>query len=741
MTLEISVCYIRYFYQINDCLKLTVWPAELNVHLDPQGNADLINGAYVPTPGKFLPQQPSITEETAIKLALEELQLPDKTKPDKSELIIYAPGHSTRLAWKLEIPVSLATHWLIVIDALTGKLLTKYNQIMETPAKGSGHDLLSQTRTLNLWKEQGVYYMFDTGKPMFDPNSMSGTISVFDMKNQSHQQLSNTDLAWSANPNTGFLPDAVSATFGLSETYDYYFERHGYNSINGQGISLSCAVRVGHNMANAFWNPHTNTAYFGDGLPFAKSLDIAAHEVTHGATSHTADLIYQYQPGAINEAFSDIFGEMVEARTYGTPDWQTGTRLPSHMRDMKNPSALLIHGFNRPYHTPYPSKMNEFIHTDHDNGGVHLNSTIIGHAYYLLAQGLPQAIGINDAEKIFFRVLTIHLTANSQFINVRLAAIRAAEELFGTGSVQALKTAQAFDAVEIFGPTPIPSPTPAPPIIGKDAALFVCTDPGTNTPFLCRRDESLGDNAQGVIISQSGIKPSRISVSRDGQLAVFVNAAYDMCFINTNGQSPETCLNLAGKISSVAISPDKQRYAFVFLNAAMSGGMSSIDLIDAMDFTSDGQWLIYDARNVMSLAHGTNITSWSIYALNLATGHNLIIVPPVPGLDFGNPKLSKTSDNLMTFEVIEHQIGLSIIIAADLNTGALSVTGSAWGGMGFPCYGGNDDSIIYTQRDIATSTGFSIIRQGLANDGLTPVGSPDLWIKDASFAVTYQRIP
>ncbi len=138
-----------------------------------------------------------------------------------------------------------------------------------------------------------------------------------------------------------------------------------------------------------------------------------------------------------------------------------------------------------------------------------------------------------------------------------------------------------------------------------------------------------------------------------------------------------------------------------------------------MDFTSDGQWLIYDARNVMSLPRGTRITSWSIYALNLATGHNLVIVPP--GLDFSNPRLSKTNDNLITFEVIEHQTGLSIIIAADLNTGALSVTGSTWGGMGLPCYGGNDDSIIYTQRDIATSTGFSIIRQGLANDGLTPV--------------------
>src|SRR5262249_56882622 len=97
----------------------------------------------------------------------------------------------------------------------------------------------------------------------------------------------------------------------------------------------------------------------------------------------------------------------------------------------------------------YPWKLSEKIastdpflnnFTGRDNGGIHLNSTIISHAFYLLAEGLPGAVGTLDAERIFYRALTVHLVANSQFIDTRLACIQAAEELFGAGSAQALQT-------------------------------------------------------------------------------------------------------------------------------------------------------------------------------------------------------------------------------------------------------------------------------------------------------------
>ena len=221
-----------------------------------------------------------------------------------------------------------------------------------------------------------------------------------------------------------FLPDAVSAAYNLSETYDYYSERHGRKSFDEDvdddgvkdGASIHAIVRYGENYKNAFWIPGSNLIVFGDGRPFAGALDIVGHELTHGVIEHSANLLYQDQPGALNEAFADIFGEMIEAKKKeeegeGPPDWITGRDLarPSPgspdlgrpVRNLKNPEAFLTH-FGR----PYPKKMSDFFHIQEDNGGVHINSTIIGHAFYLLAEGLNGAIGLRAAERIFYRALT-----------------------------------------------------------------------------------------------------------------------------------------------------------------------------------------------------------------------------------------------------------------------------------------------------------------------------------------------
>ena len=139
-------------------------------------------------------------------------------------------------------------------------------------------------------------------------------------------------------------------------------------------------------------------------------------ELTHAVTTSSVDLVYQDQSGALNEAFSDIFGEMVEARTKGTPDWlKGGPDLGITIQNYANPSAI-----NCILSTPCPSKMSEFINTTLDNGGVHSNSSIINHAFYLLAQGLQGAIGLQDAERIFYRTLTTKLVRHSQFIDARL---------------------------------------------------------------------------------------------------------------------------------------------------------------------------------------------------------------------------------------------------------------------------------------------------------------------------------
>ena len=428
---------------------LPVWPAEVAVHLDSQGNVVLFEGAYVATP-KQLNVVSTISNEQAVQIARDYLQSPNAIL-SSSQLIIYAPmDQQPQLMWKIEILVDIAHHWRVLVDATQGAAVKKINLCHESAATGSGVDTSGITRSLNITKTNSTYYMIDTSKSMYDATTGSGIIEVEDARNYSLSQIiydgqiQNTKYVTSTDPNSWNNPAAVSAAFNFSQTYDYYLERHERNSFNGQKGSLKAIVRVG-GLANAFWQPVLKVMVFGTGDNYAGSLDVVAHEITHGVIDSTGPngiLDYENQSGALNEAFADILGEMVEARAKGgIADWIMGSQLTNQVRNMSNPPAMLISGTQR----PYPDRMSKFIppndafwdsFSDRDNGGVHINSEIINKAYYLLANGMPGAIGIPKAEKIFYRCLTVHLRPQSQFIDTRLGCVSAAEELYGTNSVE-----------------------------------------------------------------------------------------------------------------------------------------------------------------------------------------------------------------------------------------------------------------------------------------------------------------
>lgn len=746
---------------------LSVWPSDIVVHFAPQGHVDLMNGAYAPTPRKPLSLASRISKKEAETIVLSAIESPSSKVDESSELIFYYTRQSHQLAWKMKVKVSLNTRWLVIVDAISGDVLLKYNEIMELGTSGSGVDLLNQNQNIQLFEQNGTFFMLDTTKDMYDasstppdPNSTRGGIFVFDALNQEVDQGPiNLSFVNSAVATSGFLPDAVSAAFNISQVYDYYLERHNRNSIDNNRGSLFGIVRVGQNFENAFWDGER--MFFGDAVPFAAALDVVAHEVSHGVIQRTANLIYNGQSGALNESFSDIFGEMVEARTMGN-DWILGTVLPPGLqRNLRDPSSLLIPGTN----TPYPSKMSEFIVTESDNGGVHINSSILNHTYYLLAEGLENAIGLRDAEQIFYRALTIHLVRNSQFIDARLAAITSAEELFGVDSIQSKKTIEAFDRVEILdniASTPPPSSIPA--VSGPDATLFICFDTTNSVNRLCSRDENLGDPAQGIFLSHFDVLSSRASVTGDGLLATFVDSINDICFINTDGQSAESCLNLPGTVSSVAISPNRNLFGFVLLGddkqpdnsitvvspttsqtfelvapAIDASTINNIAFADVMNFTADERFIIYDALTELSLLDGTKVNNWGIYALDMQSGQTSILASALPGINLSNPSLSHTSDNFMTFAASESGASSSNIITSNLNVGTLKSIKEAAGVFSVPVYNGDDSAVIFDQLDQSAPTGFSLFRQGVSNDRITATGTTDLWLFDAAYGVTYRR--
>ena len=742
---------------------LPVWPSEVIVHFDPAGNVDLVDGAFVPTPRR-IPRLPRVAVQQAIARAKGVCEGGDGASVP--ELIVFAhEGRRPRLAWKMTIHESLAKRWLVVVDATNGVVLERFNTIATANVSGSGRDLRGTTRSLNVWQEGSTFYLLDSTKPMFDPSSRApspqntrGGIYVADARNlpatsEPKEFPPSLSVVSSNSANNWAVADTVSAAFLISQTYDYFLNVHQRNSIDGRKGTVMGIVRLGKSFPNAFWDGEQQLMVFGDSDTYAGSLDVIAHEMTHGVTDNSSKLVYQGQSGALNEAMSDIFGEMAEFRTYGSNDWIIGTHMRESIRSMSDPKRF-----------GDPAKMSEFVVTKQDNGGVHINSGIINRAFYLLAEGMSGAIGRSDAETIFYRALTQHLSKNSQFIDARLGAIAAANALFGVSSNQSRKTGEAFDLVEIFASGATPDKADIPVVQGPDSTLFLYK---SNTVWGLGRRETPPDPSQGVSLSRFAALPRRPAVTSDGRIAAFVDELHDICLIATNNSAEEVCAGfpeIGIEVSSVGMSPDGNRFGVVLLGDGepedqiivvdivteeeiaidlstplvdADFNLSSVDYADAMTFTADGRFIVYDALTEVT-TNGSAWADWAIYAYDLEDGEFYSLIPPIEGLDIGYPALGHTSDDLMTFEAYDPSTGQSEIAIADLETGDISIANRQSGIEAAPSFTGDDRAVIYAEG-FANASGSRLIRQNLAADHRTPTGASSVWLTEGRFGVIYRR--
>ena len=239
---------------------------------------------------------------------------------------------------------------------------------------------------------------------------------------------------------------------GSGATYDLYRDFYERDSIDGEGLRLDSTVHYEKGYDNAFWDGRQMV--YGDGdedLPeaerlfnrFTIAIDIIGHELTHGVTQYEARLIYWDQPGALNESFSDVLGSLVKQRALGhtadRADWIIGGGLftpnvnGQGIRSMKEPGTA----YNDPVlgQDPQPGHMDNYRDVNYDNGGVHINSGIPNHAFYITANEL----GGNAWEKagrIWYITLRDKLEARSQFQDAANLSFEAAGELYGDGSVE-----------------------------------------------------------------------------------------------------------------------------------------------------------------------------------------------------------------------------------------------------------------------------------------------------------------
>ncbi|MHB0774552.1 M4 family metallopeptidase [Halomonas sp. WWR20] len=194
-------------------------------------------------------------------------------------------------------------------------------------------------------------------------------------------------------------PAVDEAYRGLGATYRFFWEVFQRDSIDAHGMPLIGSVHFGQEYENAFWNGAQMVFGDGDGELFNRftlALDVVAHELTHGVTERDAGLIYAYQSGALNESLSDVFGSLVKQYHLGhsatRADWLIGDGLLTErvngraLRSMAAPGTA----YDDPVlgRDPQPGHMNDYVDTQADNGGVHINSGIPNHAFYLAAMAL-----------------------------------------------------------------------------------------------------------------------------------------------------------------------------------------------------------------------------------------------------------------------------------------------------------------------------------------------------------------
>lgn len=256
---------------------------------------------------------------------------------------------------------------------------------------------------------------------------------------------------------------ATDAHFGTEMTYDYFFKIHNRNSIDGAGFALKSYIRYNRNYVNAFWDGQRMT--YGDGDATTSpltTLDICGHEVTHGLTDFTSDLIYARESGALNESFSDIFGVAVEAYTRpNTYNWLVGEEIGGAIRSVSNPNAFGDPDTYGGQHWINPNCGP--TSSGNDYCGVHTNSGVQNFWFYLLTTGgsgtndigqtySVNGLGIIKAAKVAFRNNTIYLGRSSNHTEARFYAIRSAIDLFGACSPEVASVTNAWHAVGVGKP-------------------------------------------------------------------------------------------------------------------------------------------------------------------------------------------------------------------------------------------------------------------------------------------------
>jgi bacillolysin len=371
------------------------------------------------------------------------------------KLVIYpVSDEDMRLAYLVTFAAGREYNVTGVIDAVNGAILNQFSNVwFDNGAIGLGQGYHGEQVKLATTFADNTYYLADEKR-------------IRPVNQYTYDNKLGGNIPTSAGNTFSSTPEAVNAHQFCGYTYDFYYTVLGRLGIDGQNLPVLTLVNYDSVEDNAFWTSQNNMMVFGvpgsQGQQYAAAIDVVGHELSHGVTQFSANLVYSYDSGALNESYSDVMGTAVEFtfQPEGTglmkADWCIGedghnvysTAGCRNLADPNTNSQLKDAGYPDGYWYPDPCHLSQKIPELYyqgrlvDYGGVHLNMTIFGHAYYLLTHGgtnkisgrTVTGIGMEKATKIYYRAFTAYLTNTAQFDNAANALLASASSLYGQSS-------------------------------------------------------------------------------------------------------------------------------------------------------------------------------------------------------------------------------------------------------------------------------------------------------------------
>ena len=409
---------------------IPVIAGEMMINLNARGGMLSINGELSPDLSlSIIPQiSAGAAKDEAISAVSSTYEIEtsrlQSTKPELwiyDERLLRPSTRPAQLVWRVEVTVleRLDIRELVLIDAYSGGIPLQFNQI-HTARDRKTYDANNTT-------------------------TLPGTLRCDE-----------------SNPTcTGEDPHEVGAHVYAGNTYDFYWNYHGRDSIDGLGMTLISTVHYGLFFDNAFWDG--NQMVYGDAFGFPLADDVVAHELTHGVTQYTSNLFYYYESGAISESLSDIWGEFVDQTNEEGDDspgvkWLMGEDITGlgAIRDMAHPPN---YGHPDRMTSPlYFETTGDFLSLS-DSGGVHINSGVNNKAAYLMTDGdtfngkTISGLGISKVAAIYYEVQTNYLTSGSGFADLYNFLLQGCLNLIGGSEgiteIDCEEVREATDAVEM----------------------------------------------------------------------------------------------------------------------------------------------------------------------------------------------------------------------------------------------------------------------------------------------------